>query len=75
MSWLVLVLSVGAVGLLYTLIRCGAAARVASLFYLTPPVTGVLAYLLFDEALGVMALVGMVVVAGGMVLVHMPVRR
>ena len=75
LSWLVLVLSVGAIGLLYTLIRYGAAARVASLFYLTPPVTAVLAYLLFDEALGAMALVGMVVVAGGVALVHIPARQ
>jgi drug/metabolite transporter (DMT)-like permease len=70
LSWLVLVLSVGAVGLLYTLIRQGAAARVASLFYLTPPLTAVLGYLLFGEALGIIALAGMVLALIGVVLVN-----
>lgn len=70
LSWLVLVLSVGAVGLLYTLIRQGAAARVASLFYLTPPLTAVLGYLLFGEALGMIALAGMVLALIGVVLVN-----
>jgi drug/metabolite transporter (DMT)-like permease len=39
LGWLVLVLSLGAVWLLYFLIRRAAATRVVSLFYLTPPVT------------------------------------
>lgn len=60
--WLVLVLSVGAVGLLYELIRRGEAARVASLFYLTPPTTAVLAWWLFDERLTWSAIVGMLLV-------------
>lgn len=68
--WLVLVLSVGAVGLLYTLIRQGAVARVASLFYLTPPLTAVLAYGLFDETLGIPALIGMAVTVAGVALVN-----
>ncbi len=50
-GWLVLVLSLGAVWLLYFLIRRSAATRVVSLFYLTPPVTAVLAWALFDERL------------------------
>lgn len=74
LAWLVLVLSVGAVGLLYTLIRRGAAAKVASLFYLTPPVTAVLAYLLFGETLGATALIGMAVVIVGVILVNLPIR-
>ena len=60
--WLVLVLSVGAVGLLYELIRRGEAARVASLFYLTPPTTAVLAWWLFDERLTWSAILGMLLV-------------
>ncbi|MGE5505352.1 MAG: DMT family transporter [Actinomycetota bacterium] len=72
MAWLVLVLSVGAISLLMTLIRMGEAARVASLFYLVPPVTALFAWLLFDEALGATALAGMAAVAVG---VAMVVRR
>ncbi len=70
LGWLVLVLSVGAVGLLYTLIRRGEAARVASLFYLTPPVTALFAWALFDERLGAASLAGMAVVMLGVVLAN-----
>ena len=76
LTWLVLVLSVGAVGLLYTLIRLGEASRVASLFYLTPPVVAIFSFLLFDERLGPLAMVGMAVVTAGVALVNItPVRR
>jgi drug/metabolite transporter (DMT)-like permease len=69
LGWLVLVLSVGAVSLLMLLIRLGEAARVASLFYLVPPVTAVFAFLLFDERLGPVALAGMAVAVLGVALV------
>ena len=46
LGWSVLVLSVGAISLLYWLLRHGAAANVARLFYLVPPVTALLS--LFD---------------------------
>lgn len=76
LTWLVLVLSVGAVGLLYTLIRLGEASRVASLFYLTPPVVAIFSFLLFDERLGPLAMVGMAVVTTGVALVNFtPARR
>ena len=70
LSWLTLVLSVGAFGLLYTLIRLGAASKVASLFYLSPPFAVLFAFLLFDEVLGVTALIGMVIAMLGVVLVN-----
>jgi drug/metabolite transporter (DMT)-like permease len=63
--WLAIVLSVGATMLLFYLIRHGAASRVSSLFYLTPAVTAVMAFLLFDERLSPLALVGMVLAAAG----------
>jgi drug/metabolite transporter (DMT)-like permease len=47
--WLVVVLSIGSIGLLYWLIRRRAATSVASLFYLVPAVTAAMAYLLFGE--------------------------
>ncbi len=59
LGWLVLVLSLGAITLLYRLIRLGSAAKVASLFYLVPPTTAVMAFLLFGETLPPLALVGM----------------
>ena len=49
--WLAVVLSIGSIGLLYWLIRRSAATSVASLFYLVPAVTAVMAYVLFGERL------------------------
>lgn len=69
LAWLVLVLSVGAVSLLYWLLRRGEAARVASLFYLTPPTTAILAFVAFGERLAPMALAGMAVAVAGVALV------
>ncbi len=59
LAWLVLVLSLGAVSLLNVLIRRGSAVNVASLFYLTPPTTALIAWALFGETLAGLALIGM----------------
>ncbi len=74
LAWLVLVLSLGAVWLLYFLIRRAAATRVTSLFYLTPPVTALMAWLLFGERLGALALIGMGICVVGVFLVNWRVR-
>ena len=68
--WLCLVLSIGTVSLLYLLLRRGAAAKIASLFYLVPPVTALFAWALFGETLGMLALAGMGLVAFGVALVQ-----
>ncbi len=68
--WLSFVLSVGAIFLLFALIRRGAAARVASLFYLVPPVTALVAWAMFDERLGVLALFGMALTVAAVALVN-----
>jgi len=73
LAWLCVVLSLGAITLLYILIRRGAAARVASLFYLVPPCTAVVAWFLFGERLSALAWGGMALVALGVALVN--VRR
>ena len=70
--WLVIVLSLGAISLLLILIREGAASRVASYFYLVPPVTAVEAWLLFDERMGLVALGGMALVVAGVALALRP---
>ena len=72
--WLAVVLSIGAISLLYLMIRRGAASRVASLFFLTPSVTAVMAFLLFDESLTWLAVAGLVVTAAGVALVMRPAR-
>lgn len=65
LAWLVLVLSLGAVSLLNLLIRRGSAVHVASLFYLTPPTTALIAWALFGETLAGPALAGMALTAAG----------
>ncbi len=67
-AWLVIVLTVGAYNLLYYLLRFGQASRVASLFYLTPPVTAVMGYFMFGEIMGGPALIGMAVAVLGFAL-------
>ncbi|MBU2875000.1 DMT family transporter [Marinobacter salexigens] len=69
MAWLVLGVSIGAILLLMWLIRRGAASQVASLFYLVPPVTALEAFWLFDERLGVLAIIGGIVSIAGVALV------
>ena len=69
LGWLVLVLSIAAILLLMALIKKGEASRVASLFYLVPPVTALQAWWLFDERLPLMGLIGMVIAIAGVVMV------
>jgi drug/metabolite transporter (DMT)-like permease len=71
LAWLVLVLSFGANLLLFWLIRQQAATRVASLFYLTPAVTAVMAWALFREHLDALSVVGMALCAGAVLLVNL----
>jgi drug/metabolite transporter (DMT)-like permease len=73
--WLVFVLSLGAVSLLYVLIRRGAAAQVASLFFLVPPCTALMAWPLFGETLGPVALIGMVLTAAGVAMASLGTAR
>lgn len=63
--WLVFVLSLGAISLLYLLIRRGGASQVASLFFLVPPCTALIAWPLFGETLGLSAVAGMAITAVG----------
>lgn len=69
LAWLVLVLSIGAMSLLYLMIRHGEVSRIAGLFYLVPAVTAAIAWALFDETLSPVQLVGMAVSAGAVMLV------
>ncbi|WP_434514745.1 DMT family transporter [Dechloromonas sp. ARDL1] len=69
LGWLVLVLSLGAISLLNLLIRSGSAVNVASLFYLTPPTTALIAFVVFGETLTLTAIIGMLVAVGGVYLV------
>ena len=69
LGWLVLVLSLAAISLLNLLIRRGSAVNVASLFYLTPISTAVIAWAVFGEKLTLTATAGMLLAVGGVYLV------
>jgi drug/metabolite transporter (DMT)-like permease len=68
LGWLVFVLSIGAISLLNYLIRHGTSVNVASLFYLVPASTVLIAWLLFGETLSMVAVVGMVLTIAGVYL-------
>lgn len=69
MAWSVLVLTLGGSSLLYLLIQRGAATKVTSLFYLVPPVAAVMAWMLFDEPVTAITVLGMALTAVGVSLV------
>ena len=72
MAWSVLGLTLGGSSLLYLLIQRGAAATVASLMYLVPPTTAVIAWLLFGEQITAITLLGTAITAVGVSLVVRP---
>lgn len=68
MTWLVLVLSIGAIVLLMVMIRDGEMSKVASLFYLVPAVTALIAWALFGEELSAVQIGGMALATFGVAL-------
>ncbi|WP_316863041.1 DMT family transporter [uncultured Cohaesibacter sp.] len=68
LGWLVLVLSIGAIFMLLWLIEHGAVSNTASLFYLVPAVTAVISFLLFDEPITLLQIVGMIITAASVIL-------
>ncbi len=69
-AWLVGVVSLGSYALMWVLIARRDATRVASLFYLSPPVTMVMAWLAFGDPVTGNDLLGLGVAALGVALVH-----
>ena len=67
--WSILALSIGAIFLLFALIRKNAATQVSSLLYLTPPTTALMAWLAFGEAFNLIGLAGMLLAVIGVVFV------
>lgn len=70
LAWLVIVLSIGAMGLLLMLIRENAVSRTSALFYLVPGVTAVMSFLMFGEQLTIVQLIGLVVVSFAVLLMQ-----
>lgn len=70
LGWLIFVLSLGAMTLMFLLIRRGAASTFASLFFLVPVSTALIAWPLFGETFSLIAIGGMVLTAIGVWLVN-----
>jgi len=67
-GWLATVNSIGATSLLFLMMRKGEASKVASLFYLIPGVTALMAYGVLGETLSAMTLAGFLATAGAVYL-------
>jgi len=63
-GWLSVVNSIGAVSLLFLMMRRGEASKVASLFYLIPGTTALIGFAVLDERLGAVSIAGFAVTAG-----------
>ena len=68
--WAIFPISIGSMSLLFMMIRKGAATKVTSLLYLTPPTTAVMAWMLFDEPFTLLMAVGLCLTMTGVVLVN-----
>ncbi|RZT29014.1 DMT family transporter [Cupriavidus agavae] len=74
LAYLVFGNSLVAISLLLAMVRHGEASRVSALFFLVPPCTAVIAFLVLGEAMPPLAWLGMAMAAGGLHLVmrHRP---
>ena len=70
MGWLVFAVSLGAVSILMVLIKSGSAAATTSLFFLVPPSSAIMAWIVFGEALGPMGIAGLGITTAGVWLVN-----
>ncbi len=68
--WGILCISIGAMTLLFLLIQKGNATKVSSLMYLTPPTTALMAWILFDEKLSILIIIGTVISMLGVLIVN-----
>jgi drug/metabolite transporter (DMT)-like permease len=74
MVWLVFAVSLSAYALMFKLIKLIDVTRVASLFYLGPPVTMLMAWAVFGDTLQLMDVAGSVIVCIGVILALLPLE-
>jgi drug/metabolite transporter (DMT)-like permease len=72
LAWLVGVNSLAAFALFFVLLKRGAVSRVATLFFLMPPVTAVLDYFVLGDAFGALQVAGLALAALGVYLATRP---
>ena len=69
-AWFVVFSTFGGYGFYWLNLKLSGVARVSSLIYLTPPITMVWAYLMFGERIGPLAVVGLLICFGGVLLAN-----
>jgi drug/metabolite transporter (DMT)-like permease len=70
LAWAVVVLSILAITLLMMLIREGEVSRVSGLIYLVPAVAAFMTYVMFDEKLSLIQIIGMAVCTAAVLIVN-----
>lgn len=70
--WLTGAVSLGGMALFLFMLKRGAAGRVSANFYLTPGVTALMGWVILDETLAPLALLGLAVASAGVWLVNRP---
>ena len=65
MSWQILMVSFGAFTILMYLIKVGSASKTSNLFFLVPPTTAIMAWLVLDEEIFIIDIVGLFIAAIG----------
>ena len=75
MLWLIFAVSFGAYASMWMLIQRINATRVASLFYLGPPVTMLMAWIAFGDTLQLMDIIGLIVVLTGVILTQFKLKN
>jgi drug/metabolite transporter (DMT)-like permease len=74
LGWMISVNSIAAFALLFVLLRRGAVNEVATLFFLMPPVTALMDYLVLGDPLSALKIAGIAVAACGVYLATRPAR-
>ena len=65
MGWQIIVVSFGAYAILMYLIKIGTASKTSSLFFLVPPTTAIMAWLVLDEKLLIIDIIGLLICTFG----------
>ena len=63
MGWQIIMVSFGAYAILMYLIKTGTASKTSSLFFLVPPVTAIMAWLVLGEKLSIIDIIGLLICA------------
>ena len=70
MTWLIVLVSLGAISILMILIKRGEMSSTASLFFLAPPVSAILGYIVFGEELNALGIFGFIITCTGVWIVN-----